>query len=87
MIRDGKYVRLSTNPDEERNGSGRPEGTVWHVVRPMQCAYWQACLIILLRGMKPVFKFINTAIWKFRPDSPGLRLRLNIHGMDKSKSL
>jgi DUF1680 family protein len=29
MIRDGKYVRLSTNPDEERKSSGRPE---WHSV-------------------------------------------------------
>jgi DUF1680 family protein len=29
MIRDGKYVRLSTNPDEGRKSSGRPE---WHSV-------------------------------------------------------
>jgi DUF1680 family protein len=29
MSRDGKYVRLSTNPDEERKSSGRPE---WHSV-------------------------------------------------------
>jgi DUF1680 family protein len=29
MIRDGKYVRLSTNPDAERKSSGRPE---WHSV-------------------------------------------------------
>jgi len=29
MIRNGKYVRLSTNPDEERKTSGRPE---WHSV-------------------------------------------------------
>jgi DUF1680 family protein len=29
MIRDGKYVRLSTNPDAEHKTSGRPE---WHSV-------------------------------------------------------
>jgi hypothetical protein len=29
MLRDGKYVRLSTNPDEEHKTSGRPE---WHSV-------------------------------------------------------
>jgi DUF1680 family protein len=29
MVRDGKYVRLSTNPDKELKTSGRPE---WHSV-------------------------------------------------------
>jgi uncharacterized protein len=29
MLRNGRYVRLSTNPDQESTGSGRPE---WHSV-------------------------------------------------------
>lgn len=29
MLRDGRYVRLSTNPDQEHNTSGRPQ---WHSV-------------------------------------------------------
>ena len=29
MLRNGRYVRLSTNPDQQRNTSGRPE---WHSV-------------------------------------------------------